>query len=76
MLCQGMAKKKATAPRTKAQVKAEARYAASREIIQVNIKFKSKADVKEFKKLRKRFPEDTDPAIVRMAVKKLMDESN
>jgi len=62
--------------RTDAQVAAEEAYAASREIIQVNIKMKAKADVKMWKKLRKRFPDLTDPAIARAAIKKLADEEN
>lgn len=67
--------KKSKRPRTEAQIAAEEAYAAKHEIIQVNVKWKAKADVKMFKGLRKRF-DMTDSAIVRMAVKKLADESN
>lgn len=67
--------KKAKRPRTEAQIAAEEAYAAKREIIQVNIKFKSAADVRMFKRLRERFDE-TDSAIVRMAVKALDKKSN
>lgn len=67
--------KKSKRPRTEAQIAAEEAYAAKHEIIQVNVKWKAKADVKMFKALRKRF-DMTDSAIVRMAVKKLADESN
>lgn len=67
---------KAKRARTEAQIKAEEAYAASREIIQVNIKFKAVADVSMMKKLRKRFPDETDSAIIRMAVKKLADKAN
>lgn len=70
----GMTKPKR--PRTQAQIDAEAAYAAEREIIQINLKMKAKADVKMWKKLRKRFPGETDPAIARMAIKKLADEGN
>ena len=50
-----MSKPKRT--RTDAQIAAEAAYAATHEVIQVNVKFKSKEDLKMFKKLRERFPE-------------------
>ena len=63
-------------PRTEAQVAAEAAYAAAREIIQVNVKWKAKSDVKMFKALRKRFPDDTDSAIVRKTVKELAMRTN
>lgn len=69
-----MAKKKTA--RTEAQIAAEERYAASREIIQVNIKFKSAADVKMFKRLRARFEDERDSAIVRKAVKELAAKRN
>lgn len=69
-----MSKPKRT--RTKAQVAAEEAYAAKHEIIQVNVKWKAKADVKMFKALRKRFPDDTDSAIVRKAVKELAAKGN
>jgi len=71
-----MAKAKAKRPRTEAQIAAEEAYAANRAIIQVNIKFKSEADVKMFKKLRARFEDETDSAIVRMAVKRLAATKN
>lgn len=68
-----MAKKR---KRTEAQIAAEEAYAASREIIQVNVKWKAKADVQMFKKLRKRFPDVSDSMIVRKAVKELAAKSN
>lgn len=67
---------KAKKPRTEAQIRAEAAYAATREIIQVNIKFKSEADVKMFKRLRERFEGETDSSIVRAAVKELARKKN
>lgn len=67
---------KAKRPRTEAQIAAEAAYSAKHEIIQVNLKFKAKEDVKMFKKLRDRFPDETDSAIVRKAVKLLASKSN
>lgn len=69
-------KSKPKRPRTEAQIAAEAAYAAEREIIQVNIKFKSAADVKMFKKLRARFDGEADSAIIRTAVKRLADTKN
>lgn len=69
-----MSKPKRT--RTDAQIAAEAAYAATHEVIQVNVKFKSKEDLKMFKKLRERFPDDKDPAIIRKAVKLLASKSN
>ena len=67
--------KKSKRLRTEAQIAAEEAYAAKHEIIQVNIKFKSATDVRMFKRLRERFDE-TDSAIVRMAVKALDKKSN
>ena len=63
-------------PRTKAQIAAEAAYAAKHEIIQVNVKMKAKADLKMWKRLRERFPDLTDPKIARIAIKKLAEEEN
>ena len=71
-----MSKAKAKRPRTEAQIAAEEAYAAKREIIQVNIKFKSAADVKMFKKLRARFEGESDSAIIRTAVKRLAATKN
>lgn len=67
---------KKSRPRTEAQAEAEARYAATHESIQVNIKFKSAADVRMFKKLRERFEDESDSAIVRLAVKALAAKRN
>lgn len=67
---------KAKRPRTDAQAEAEARYAAKTEIIQVNVKWKSAADVKMFKALRARFDGESDSAIVRAAVKELARKKN
>jgi hypothetical protein len=44
--------------------------------VQVNVKFKSAADVKMFQKLRERFEDETDSGIVRIAVKRLAAKSN
>jgi hypothetical protein len=59
-----------------AQQRYEAAKVAEGAHIQVNIKFKSEADVKMFKKLRARFEDETDSAIVRMAVKRLAATKN
>lgn len=67
---------KSKRPRTEAQIAAEEAYAAKHEIIQINIKMKAKADVKMWKKLRKRFPDEKDSGIARLAIKKLVEESN
>lgn len=57
---------------------AQARYQAKKaaEYVQVNVKFKSAADVKMFEKLRARFEGESDSGIVRLAVKKLAEKSN
>lgn len=68
--------KKSKRPRTEAQIAAEQAYSAAHEIIQVNLKFKTKADVAMFKKLRARFDGEADSAIVRKAVKELAAKSN
>ena len=62
--------------RTQAQIDAEAAYEASREIVQINVKWKAEKDVAMFAKLRKRFPDLTDTGIVRMAVKELAGKGN
>lgn len=62
--------------RTQAQIDAEAAYEASREIVQINVKWKAEKDVAMFEKLRKRFPDLTDTGIVRMAVKELAGKKN
>ena len=68
--------KKSKRPRTEAQIAAEEKYAATHEVIQVNVRMKSKADLKMWKALRERFPDLTDPAIARLAFKKLEDGGN
>lgn len=57
---------------------AQARYQAAKasEYIQVNVKWKAKADVKMFEKLRKRFDGVSDSGIVRLAVKELAGKVN
>jgi hypothetical protein len=62
--------------RTQAQIDAEAAYAAEREIVQVNVKWKAAADVEMWKELRERFRGLTDSGIARMAIKELAATGN
>ena len=59
---------------------AQARYQAKKEAagayVQVNVKFKSAADVKMFERLRERFESLSDSGIVRLAVKELARKKN
>lgn len=57
---------------------AQQRYQAKKaaEYVQVNVKFKSAADVKMFKKLRDRFEGESDSGIVRLAVRELASRKN
>lgn len=68
------------APKKPAKHAAQQRYEAKKTAegahVQVNIKFKSAADVKMFEKLRARFEGVSDSGIVRIAVKKLSEKSN
>lgn len=68
------------APKKPAKNAAQQRYAAKKTAegahVQVNVKFKSAADVKMFEKLRARFEGESDSGIVRIAVKKLAEKSN
>jgi hypothetical protein len=54
----------------------DAKKTAAGEHVQINVKFKSAADVKMFKQLRDRFEGESDSGIVRMAVKKLSEDKN
>lgn len=62
--------------RSEAQIAAEAAYAATHKVIQVNVKWKTAADVAAFKKLRDRFDGVSDSGIVRLAIKKLSGAKN
>jgi len=59
---------------------AQARYQAAKEAagayVQVNVKFKTAADVKMFERLRERFEGKSNSAIVRLAVKELAARKN
>jgi hypothetical protein len=59
-------------------VKAQAKYEAAKldagEHVQINVKLKTPADVKMIERLRKRFPDESDPGIARTALREL-DES-
>lgn len=59
-----------------AQARYQAKKAAEGAYIQVNVKFKSKADVKMFEKLRVRFEDESDSGIVRKAVRELAAKGN
>lgn len=59
-----------------AQQRYDAEKTAAGAHIQVNVKFKAKADVKMFEKLRKRFEGESDSGIVRKAVRELAAKSN
>ena len=59
-----------------AQAKYQAAKEEARAYVQVNVKFKSGADVKMFEKLRRRFPDLSDSGIVRRAVKELASKGN
>lgn len=54
----------------------DAKKTAAGEHVQINVKFKSAADVRMFKELRERFEGIPDSGIVRMAVKKLAEQKN
>lgn len=66
--------------RTDAQAAAEANYEAVKkaagEWVQVNVRLKAKADVAMMQALRERFPDMTDAAIAKMALKLLAGKKN
>lgn len=66
--------------RTDAQATAEANYEAVKkaagEWVQVNVRLKAKSDVAMMQALRERFPDMTDAAIAKMALKLLAGKKN
>lgn len=68
-----MAKKQ---PKHKAQAQYQARKEAEGAYVQVNVKWKTAADVKMFEALRERFDDLSDSGIVRKAVKELAAKKN
>ena len=67
-------------PKKKTKHEPQARYQAKKEAegayVQVNVKFKTAADVAMFQRLRDRFEGESDSAIVRKAVKELDAKRN
>jgi hypothetical protein len=55
--------------RTQAQIEAEAAYAAAHPLVQINLKFKTTADLQMWDALRAKYPGVADSGIARLAVK-------
>lgn len=68
--------KKPRNPKFEPQARYQAKKEAEGAYVQVNVKFKTAADVKMFERLRERFEGESDSAIVRKAVKELAAKGN